>query len=919
MKKTMKKIVAAVSAGAVLCSSLAVSNLLGSSTLAVAASESIADQMEVGTLGIAGGGFVSGIVTGKKVMYARTDVGGAYKYNYETGNWDQMMSNLNDSERGFLSVDAMCIDPTDDDTIYLLCGCAYFSDARTAIFRSRDGGETFDQIDVTDLIQVHGNGDGRQCGEAIAVDPDNPNIIYCGGDVTAGDSCLIMSKDGGDTWESVKGYDDLGFYTNSIKWPLWTDHMTRALTTGDYNTQNGVASVQIHNGKVYVATSTKGVVNIHVADVGSDDFQPLSEDLPTDYYPSRINVDADGNLLITYIAGLAFNGSSGGAYKYNTTTGEVTNISPTENGYGAVFSDPNDANKLVATTCGLWYSQMWQAWTAEHDPAYGDRFFKSTDGGQTWTSMTPGNTISWGGPLEAEYLQDGGRSWIQDKAIHWTGAIVLDPNDSDRILVTSGNGVFACDNTWEECPQFYFEADGIEEVVALDMVSAKGKNPYSAIGDYDGFEHTNKVESIQHQPNIGSTSAIAYCPSNPDVMIRAAQNDNKTYYTLDGGENWVEMNGTSGGGKAAITQLEDGTYRFFRSNDNGASYSDDFGATWEKCSGTKGTKELALTVDLENPQYVYGYTAVYNSYWRYDTTKKEPTFEDAHYVLMVSDDYGATFTTQDVGIYDQCDVANRIGYLGEGEMVLGAGYYGAYHVTDYGKKIEKLDNIFYCKTVGYGAPEKAGGVNTLYMYGKPQENDVEGVYRSTDAGETWVLINSEHLYGGTGNGNFLVGDMNEFGTVYMSTVGCGIVYMQLADAMSNPVTTTTTTATGETTTTIETTTETDKTITTVETTTATGETTTTKSDVVTTVSDITGTTDSNEDDPTGDINVDGKIDLTDAICINKYLIGQIKLSEQALRNANCYQVDGTLTVDEADGEALINFIIMLITELPVKE
>ena len=298
MKKTMKKIVAAVSASAVLCSSLALSSLLSGSNLALAASESIADQTEVGTLGIAGGGFVSGIVTGKNVMYARTDVGGAYKYNYDTGNWDQILDDLNDAERGFLSVVAMCIDPTDDDTIYMLCGCAYFSDAKTEIFRSRDGGKTFDRIDVTDMIQVHGNGAGRQCGEAIAVDPDNPNIIYCGGDVTAGDSALIMSKDGGDTWESVKGYDDLGFFKESIKWPTWTEHMTRALTSSEYASQNGVAIVQILDGKIYVGTSIAGEGNIVVADVGSDDFTVLSADLPTEYYPSRINVDADGNLLL---------------------------------------------------------------------------------------------------------------------------------------------------------------------------------------------------------------------------------------------------------------------------------------------------------------------------------------------------------------------------------------------------------------------------------------------------------------------------------------------------------------------------------------------------------------------------------------------------------------------------------------------
>ena len=114
--------------------------------------------------------------------------------------------------------------------------------------------------------------------------------------------------------------------------------------------------------------------------------------------------------------------------------------------------------------------------------------------------------------------------------------------------------------------------------------------------------------------------------------------------------------------------------------------------------------------------------------------------------------------------------------------------------------------MFYAKTVGYGAPEKKGGVNTLFMYGKPQESDPEGIYRSTDAGKTWVCINTDHLYGGTGNGNYLCGDMSTFGKVYMSTVGCGIVYGEIAGTTTpsettKPVTTTapkttTTTAAG---------------------------------------------------------------------------------------------------------------------------
>ena len=57
-------------------------------------------------------------------------------------------------------------------------------------------------------------------------------------------------------------------------------------------------------------------------------------------------------------------------------------------GYGAVTSDKNDANKLVATTCAQWYSQSWTEDAWDRDAiAWGDRFFKSEDGGETWTEI----------------------------------------------------------------------------------------------------------------------------------------------------------------------------------------------------------------------------------------------------------------------------------------------------------------------------------------------------------------------------------------------------------------------------------------------------------------------------------------------------------------------------------------------------
>ena len=144
-----------------------------------------------------------------------------------------------------------------------------------------------------------------------------------------------MSKDGGETWSPVKGYDDLGLFKNTLKWPTWTEHVVRAATTAEYGSQNGVATIHIQGGKVYVGTSVQAEGNMVVADVGSDDFTVLSKDLPTNSYPSRINVDADGNLLLCYIGGLTFNGTGGGIYRYNPTDQTVTDISPSGNSFSA--------------------------------------------------------------------------------------------------------------------------------------------------------------------------------------------------------------------------------------------------------------------------------------------------------------------------------------------------------------------------------------------------------------------------------------------------------------------------------------------------------------------------------------------------------------------------------------------------------
>ncbi len=846
---------------------------------------------------IGGAGFVSGIVTGQKEMYLRTDVGGAYKYNYEKNKWEQIFAFLNEADRGLLSVKGIAIDPTDDNTAYFLCGCAYFSDARTVIFKTTDGGKTFTQSDVTDLIQVHGNGDGRECIEPIAIDPDNPDTIYAGGDVTAGKSALIKSTDGGKSWNPVIGYDDLGLFTTELKYPMWTEHMVRGTENKEYNQQNGIGCIFIEGGKVYVGTSVTGQANIHVASVKDDKFEALSEDLPTANYPCSITNDGQGNLFFTYIAGLAFSGTAGGAYKYNIKSGDVTKLSVTDSAVGMIEVDKNDPNKMVARTCGMWADQWFEEEWTEDDPntpenessiAWGDHFFRSTDGGETWQDITPGagETIYDEKGSHKEFvslpMDTNGYDWIYGKACHWGSGILIDPRNPDRILMTSGNGVYACDNVWDEKGvQFYFQPDGVEEVVALDFVSVPNGENYSAIGDYDGFIHTDITQNPeQYKPNIGSTSAIAYCPSNPQVMARVGEKEAKGFYSLDGGKTWQNLKVPNGGGKMAITQLDEKTYRFIKaSSDNAAiSYTDDFGETWNNSTGLDGSKTTYPLVDLNNPAVVYGSGIKHNDYWASTPGKTEPTFDESHYSFYISTDYGATFTETPVSKYDMCDHTGDLAYIAEDTVAMAVGWNGLYIITDSGKNIEKTD-VFYCKTIGYGAPEKEGGVNTLFMYGKPAEDDTEGIYRSTDGGKTWDCINTDKLYGGTGNGNFLVGDMDEFGTVFMSTVGAGIVCGRLSDAPVEKPTT----------------------------------------EKPTTEKPAPTTTGGKDKGLLGDANVDGEINMADVASIIQHIGNHdsYALSEQGMANSEL--CDSEKGITGMDALAIQLLLAKQITELPYTE
>ena len=129
---------------------------------------------------------------------------------------------------------------------------------------------------------------------------------------------------------------------------------------------------------------------------------------------------------------------------------------------------------------------------------------------------------------------------------------------------------------------------------------------------------------------------------------------------------------------------------------------------------------------------------------------------------------------------------------------------------------------------------------------------------------------------------------------------------------------TTTTKPSKTTTTNATTTTKPSKMTTTKATTTTkpSKTTTTKVTTTTKQTTTTNATTTNTAIPSyGDVNLDGKVDIVDAIFLNKYLATLIQFSDAQVANADCCQ-DGVL--NDQDTTALMQFIILLIDDLPVQ-
>lgn len=724
----------------------------------------------------AGGGFVPGIIynaTEPNLIYARTDIGGAYRWNPADSSWIPLLDSVGWTDWGKTGVDALATDPVDPNRVYIAAG-TYTNEwdpNNGYIMRSTDRGATWQATQLP--YKVGGNMPGRSIGERLVIDPNKNSNLYFGARSGNG---LWRSTDYGVTWSKVTSFPNPGNYVQDPSNSYQADIFGLAWITFDKSTGTSGNATQT----IYAGVGDKGTSIYRSTDGGATWSAVAGQ--PTGYLPHH-GVLSNGNLYISYSDGIGpYDGAKGDVWKLNTATGGWTNISPVPSsssddyyGYGGLAVDAQHPDTLMVASLNSWWPDA--------------IIFRSTDAGATWTRIWdyaryPNRTfrytqdISAAPWLDLEVTYDARSPEVSPKLGWMIGDLEIDPFDSNRMMYGTGATIYGTNNlmTWDSGGKINITvmAKGLEEMAVLDLISPPSGAPLiSAVGDVSGFRHDNvTVAPAKILANPSSTTSLDYAELKPSYMARVGKADyaansraKSIALSSDGGSTWTnpsaEPSGTAGGGNIAVAA--DSTSLVWSTPDVGVFYSKSGGKSWAASTGLPVGSKVAA-----------------------DRVNKSKFYANSAGKFYVSTDGGAAFTQTAATGLPTAGALNFKAIPGvEGDIWLAggnetSGVYGLWHSTNSGASFTKLANVQEADVVGFG--KAAPGQTYMALYVSAKIDNVRGIYRSDDAGATWVRVNdNQHQYGVTNSA--ITGDPRIYGRVYIGTNGRGIIY---GDPVGNP-------------------------------------------------------------------------------------------------------------------------------------
>ncbi|MDI7774168.1 exo-alpha-sialidase [Asticcacaulis sp. EMRT-3] len=687
-----------------------------------------------------GGGFVDGFLyhpTEKGLLYARTDVGGMYRYDAQAQRWIPLMDGFGHDDWDCFGVMSMAVDRHDPNRLYATCGLYLNPNVPDgAVARSDDRGATWKLTRLP--VKMGGNAMGRGTGERLQVDPADSDHLWLG-----------TPQDG--LWESHDG--GKSFTRNTAFTPK---SVSVVLLSGDGQTvwagsgETGEGLFVSHDG----GKSFTGVV-------GSPRL-----------IPHQMALGTDGTLYATFSDGLGPWAVTNGAVWKLSPQGVWTDISPIH---------PSKADSFGFSGLDLQHGTLVVS-TSDHYPGRDD-LYVSHDGGASWKPVGPQShhDISQD-PWLKSYMGDADHPQKDKDAAnrrnmgHWMDAVKLNPFHPDELVYGTGYGVWMTDDLGHldtgGTVDFQFRDDNFEETVILGLESPpQGAHVLAAMGDVSGAgwdDVTKGPDAYLFAPTHETNQSVAFAALKPQVVVRAADNNRSHgYISYDGGQSWQ-------GFASAPPPLAGQEWHDHRAGriaisadassivwmpENASTYvSQDGGKSWIAAKGFPAPdRGLDPIADKLSPHTFY-------------------VFDRKTATIYASHDGGLNFAPWFDNLpgltpWQNGQLRAVPGRAGDLWLALPQ---GLYHVQD--GKAQAAAQVTQAWQVTFGKSAPGQTYPAVFLWG--QVGGVEGLWRSDDEGASWVRINDDaHRFG---NMRAIAGDPRDYGVVYIAPDGRGVMVGRMA-------------------------------------------------------------------------------------------------------------------------------------------
>jgi|GEM_PF-4232176 Uncharacterized protein contain chitin-binding domain type 3 len=767
--------------------------LIGTPSIQASPAEEMEQPWEWNSVNLQGMGWVTGLVAQKTspyLMYAKTDVGGVYRYVREENRWESLSDWLSLDNRHGYAVESIAIDPSAADDVYMAVNGANSEGGE--IYASHDRGETWSATGMgANDIYMGGNDTLRsETGERLAVDPNRSGSLYFS---SRGDG--LWTKQGDSAWSKLTGglpntptcEDKAGCGGFSF---VAFDKTSGTTASGDTK----VFYVGVYEDGVYKTSD------------GGTSFTKLGG--PTGSESNhffRAAVNENGTLLVT----------SGQT---------ILRAERADSALVKVF-DSNDYSEITQkTVVGLDFnpSNATLVYAQAGDSDAGNAWmYVSSDAGLTWSLKQEQKGI------EPEYYPE----WWSN---HERAPLVIDPIDPSTAWTSTGFGILKIRGIDTDTPIADANMHGVEELVGyiakvpplaggFDVHVGSADSAGFSVRDRNTVPDTRLMGQKYDGPpmwgiNLTQMSGLDYSYQNPSEMAYMGYHQfalwngapfNFYGTTHDGGRTWEESAIPSTlettGGMIAMSSTTPSSLIWSPYNGY-MKYSEDGGKTWKDSSGIESQ--------------VFGHLYERNSYWWSSTQNlasdkvngskfymfTEKDSKTAQFYL--SEDGGKTWKKTYTGYeakededYTAANPEHKVNFAAlpfvkvkvnpakEGDVFLASkqGDFGEDHAGKYSKLYRSADssisdfievpNVQAAVDVAFGKGDSPDQPY-IYLYGIANGDSTSGVYVSKDNAKSWHKITDDrHSFGGM---NSLEADMRYKDRVYMSLEGRGFVYGQPA-------------------------------------------------------------------------------------------------------------------------------------------